>query len=939
MHLGEGSEQSQAVSRLRETIRGNHETPGPGDQLGSYVLGDLLGSGAMGTVFEARHQQSQERVAVKVLNSSLARQKDALLRFQKEARVLAQSDSKHITRLLAFDSDEQHHFIVTELVEGTTVERLIDEQGQLAESTAIDIAIQTAKALADLTEIDVLHRDVKPSNILLAASETNPSQFNVRLTDFGLARGLQQTGSMEITRANSVLGTPFYMSPEQFSDAKHVDCRSDIYSLGATLFHMLSGEPPFPSTEILELAEQHRHAPPPDIRAANHEVSDAVGEIISRCLQKRSDLRYLNPSDLIADLHRVQLGQPIHIASHPQIPQCDSNQLMTFRFEWELGCSPADLWPFVSNTERLNKAMGLSAIDYRTKVGSAGLLEVYAHVKVMGIPMKWREHVYEWIEERRMGILREFDTGPLKWFTSVVEFLPTANGRTRLIHSLKILPNGWFGRQFATLKMGRSTHKTLTKIYQRIDAVLQSSHAADPTIDPFQATAGQTRRQASEQRRIFDNLRTRDLSPHVLMLMSNYVAAAPAQELGRIRPLVLADRLNLAADTILEVLMEGAAAGLFELAWDVICPSCRLASQTYSLLNMVQDHENCEACQLSYQVDFAKSVEAIFRAHENVRTVDTGKYCIGGPAHFSHVAAQIRLAPQETAELGLTLENGTFRIQSPQLAKAMTFSVQQLDSAKQANASPKSSSDGSIEADLQRSIRLRLDVTSDWNQDVTLAGSQQLISLVNPFDREIVVKVERMSVGRQALTAADAMALPQFRKMFPREHFSVHQLTTLTSLSILRTVVFHSADSDQAMRRVDLQEHFQLLNDLSNQLAGTWLKTIDDGAMIAFTRTESAVGFVCRISESLPEDCRMSIAVALCNGPVTASLIGGRIDYYGDPVDRLAQMIPKVNKGQCLADQHFSEDFGKQNLIAQKFHHLDFQSVIEVLIPNLHQQR
>lgn len=939
IHFSADSEQSNAVKRLQATIRGQQSSLGPGDQLGDYLLGPLLGSGAMGTVYEAEHRETNERVAVKVLNSSFSRQQDALERFQKEARILEKCDSEHITRLLAVDNDGEHYFLVTELVRGTTVERLISEEGRLSETTAIDIAIQTAKALADLTAIDVLHRDVKPGNILLASNESAIGTFDVRLTDFGLARGLTQTGSMDITRTNSLLGTPFYMSPEQFSDAKHVDCRSDIYSLGATLFHMLAGQPPFPTTEILELAELHRHAPPPDVRSLNSSVSDAVGEIINRCLQKRMDLRYSTPDDLIADLRRLQSGTPIQIASHPQIPGCDPNQLLEFRFEWELNSSAAELWPFVSNTERLNKAMGLPAIAYRTEVDSHGQAEVYAHVKMMGIPMKWREHVYEWVEERRMGILREFDSGPLKWFTSVVEFLPTVNGRTRLIHSLKIRPNGWLGRRFASLKMGRATQKTLTRIYQRIDAVLQSTRAADPTIDPFEAGHAQTRRQSREHQRIFDQLRTRELSPDALIQVSDFVTAGPAQELGRIRPLVLATRLNLPADEVLAVLMEGTAAGLFELAWDVICPSCRVPSQTYSLLRMVQDHEHCEACQLNYEVDFAKSVETIFKAHPVIRTVDTGKYCIGGPAHSPHVAAQIRLAPGETAELGLALENGTFRIQSPQLAKAMTFKVehprtqQQSKSNGEFETAKQTLTTERTKTDSHRSIKLRLGVDADWIQDLKIAGQQQLMTVVNSFDREVTVKVERTAPDRQALTAADAMALPSFRKIFPAERFSPHQLGNLTSLSILRTIVRPSGESDSAIRSVEIQEHLQRLHELSNELNGIWLKTTDNGAVIAFTQTESAANLIIRLSESLPDNSRMSLAATLCNGAVTASLIGGRIDYFGEPVDRLAVLATQVDNGQCLADQSFAKHFYTHNRKTDAAENSSIPDVIQVMIP------
>jgi tRNA A-37 threonylcarbamoyl transferase component Bud32 len=281
-----------------------HSLGGGGPQvIAGYELMKKIGQGGMGIVYLARHVNSDRIVALKILATRLVRDKQYVERFIREARAAGQLNHIHIIRGLDVGRSEQgHYYFAMEYVEGETVRDILKRQGRIAPDIALRIVIQMAKALDHAWQAGIIHRDVKPDNIMIARDGT------AKLADLGLARS--SLDEAEAVAAGKALGTPDYVSPEQARGKQDLDTRSDIYSLGATLFHMVTGTVPYAGETPAEIVGKHVNAPVPSARAANAQVPEALSAAIAKMMAKDPAERYQMPAELLEDLELIAAGKP-----------------------------------------------------------------------------------------------------------------------------------------------------------------------------------------------------------------------------------------------------------------------------------------------------------------------------------------------------------------------------------------------------------------------------------------------------------------------------------------------------------------------------------------------------------------------------------------------------------------------------------------------------
>ena len=289
--------------------------------LGRYKLLNLLGKGEMSSIYLAEHTRMKRRCAIKVLPANKVRDTSYLGRFHREAQAVASLDHHNIVRAYDVDTETEGgveiHFLVMEYVEGKDIEKLLETRQQFTVIEAADYMRQAAEGLAHAHENGLVHRDIKPGNLLVDTKGV------VKLLDLGLARFFRdtETESLTIKHDEKVLGTADYLAPEQAVDSHAVDERADIYSLGCTLYFALTGHPPFTDGTLVQRLLAHQTKAPPSIRKQRPDVPEGLVAIVEKMMQKRKDDRYQSAAEVAAALSKwlVENGGQTWRQAHPAL--------------------------------------------------------------------------------------------------------------------------------------------------------------------------------------------------------------------------------------------------------------------------------------------------------------------------------------------------------------------------------------------------------------------------------------------------------------------------------------------------------------------------------------------------------------------------------------------------------------------------------------------
>ena len=333
----------------------NNSGPAKYSDLGGKLIGDFkvlhkLGHGGMGQVFLAEQVSLKRKVALKILRADLAEDSDSLQRFKKEAEAIAQVVHPCIVQVYAIGEAEGQHFMALEYVEGRNLKEYLALRGTLDIHSLVSVLRQVASALQRASELGIIHRDVKPENILLTR------KGEVKVADFGLARFAAIIQPLNLTQTGMTLGTPLYMAPEQV-EGKQIDQRTDIYSLGVTAYHMIAGHPPYQGETAVEVALKHLRGEAELLETIRPDFSKDICELVQKMMSVDPMKRPQSFAEVLNSLVQISNKEKIDLellASFPSITAIRSSTTQVFQNSTTgVYKAPVNPWGVISKTRLL----------------------------------------------------------------------------------------------------------------------------------------------------------------------------------------------------------------------------------------------------------------------------------------------------------------------------------------------------------------------------------------------------------------------------------------------------------------------------------------------------------------------------------------------------------------------------------------------------------
>ena len=878
----------------------------PGQRLGRFELLRKIGEGGMGEVYRAIDRASGQEAALKLLRDDAGNDAARRRRFRKEARILQEVDHPNVAKLIEWNRDGALDFIALEFIDGGDLMELLEQRGgRLPEREALSMMADVCQGLREAHARGIVHRDIKPQNVMIArpqAGHAPDAPLVIKLCDFGIARVLEgQTGTLAFTEETTLLGTPDFMAPEQAAGGS-ITPATDVYALGVTLFLLISGRLPFPASETVAKLVAHASQVAPPLAGVAPDTSDATCALVARMLDKDASQRFVDAGALLEAIQRILHGAAGSAALHPQLPAADPERLVRIAFEWDLRAQPEALWPYVSNTDRMNRAVGLPPTLFARTADSG---ELRGRNRVLGVELDWREHPFEWIESKRWAILRVFQGGMMSWYTVALELTRKSEGGTLLRYSMTSEPRNMVARWLLDFELRVKQRAALARLFERIDAHACEHGERVPGRDPFETPRPLDAAQRLALDRGLAKLREEGVPGEVIEALAAFCELSGDQQVAQLRPLAFARAHGLDPELVVDACLRAAHCGLFTLLWEVLCPLCRVPADFADSLRALAEHGHCPSCNQDFALDFAQSLELVFRVAPDVRKSELRTYCVGGPAFAPHVVAQLRLQPGERLALELVLGHGSYKVRSPQLPYA--FPLQISGSAHSHRSS------------------LRFTAAAPSPARIALAAGGQWLEVENALERELVVRVERAAPREDALTAARAACLASFRKLFPGEVLASGRLVAVGRTAFLLAAVHGQRRLIQELgdaRAFELLlERLHEIDDAVAAEGGAVVKTASGSTLCAFDDAASACRAALALHYRLQADDTVRLVVH--QGSAVTATIDGRLDYFGQSVESALDLLAHAPSRRILLSSVIADDPGVMAELTDAGHQLN----------------
>jgi len=547
-----------------------------------------------------------------------------------------------------------------------------------------------------------------------------------------------------------------------------------------------------------------------------------------------------------------------------------------YDWSWDLQASPTDIWPLVADTNRFNHDTGLPWLEVlKQKEQDETSARHHLRFKRFGVIVEWVEEPFEWSRPKSFSVLRRYSRGPVKEMRVAVKLSTRPDGQpgTRLSYNVWVQPSNLLGLIAIPLQIGMISKHQFGKIFYRYDRIISNKISEVPSIKP-QFTPGGKERLKS----LIHKLVKQNLDKELILLLSELINESDDLKVSRIRPFELAGKWEKERKDVLATCLEAVRAGLLEFQWDLLCPLCRGAKESFTHLNDVHPAVHCDVCNIDFNANFERSVELTFCPSRSVRPVRKTEFCVAGPQVTPHIAAQQQLEPGETRKINLNLETGSYRLRALKNSGGQFIRV---------------SEDTNSELSIEYGER-------GWTNEEFLFPIESSLILKNGTKNEQLFILERMEWSDKAVTAAEVTSMQVFRDLFssealrPGENISVGSLTIVFTDLRDSTRMYRSVGDAPAFGKV--MDHFDIVKKEIVTEDGSIVKTIGDAVMATFPTPDNALRAMIKAQEVLIKTTfnkghPLYLKVGLHHGACIAVTQNERLDYFGTAVNLAARLV------------------------------------------------
>jgi class 3 adenylate cyclase len=556
-----------------------------------------------------------------------------------------------------------------------------------------------------------------------------------------------------------------------------------------------------------------------------------------------------------------------------------------FTWHWDLETPPESIWPFAADTNRFNRDTGQPKVQVLSNV--KGIKQMRMHLPV--IRVEWEEEPFEWTYPYSFSVSRLYRRGPVDSMRTDValERLPTEGTRVTY-HSTFVVSNPFVQLliPFVIGIIARNRFEKAFRLYDKIPGL------ADPLI-PIRPPHSLSPAKRTRLRSLGDALIHQGTDASLFKQLEDFLERADVLSVQRMRPYALADRWHVDRRAVLEMFLRATRAGILDMSWDLLCPSCRGMTEGHTRLGSVRGASHCNTCQIDFTVNFDHNIEVIFRPNPSVRVVDfAATFCAGSPQLQPHVVMSQKVSALHSLPVPLELERGRYTLRVSNVPGSI-----------------------SLFADEDGNGQVILRVTSfGWPPEQQHVSLHSTLHLVNATDMDATFQLERTAWSDQAATAADVTSLQVFRDLFasevirPGEEISIGSVTLMFTDLRDSTRMYRLIGDASAFGRV--REHFGILENAIAAEGGAIVKTMGDAVMATFRHPIDALKAVWKAQSEISRrgEPLLWLKVGLHTGPCIVVNLNDRLDYFGSTVNIAARLQNFSQGGELILSEPFYED-------------------------------